>query len=1286
MGRNRRRRIRRAIGGLLSGNLIVQAVSVRRAVRRSNRPNIPRRPVTTNEFVISPPPPPVRVVQPTPRPVVSIVVPPSRNSTETKPPNSRYSDDILDMTETSVNNNQFEAIEKNGVSSFRPEIIAVADFVPVYKGKTQEVHLTDGGLYMQLQNQMLEVRRETLVRNLSSLSKWNSKVADEAFVDVDQSFNKELQRTTKTTDFYERFISALESSKENLNIRNVATIPDIYGRGEFLSMPNFFEKSLQFSKANQQFYSNTKLFLQFCSDLRAVLENYSFELLDLSDSDRVNDTDPIDVDNTYTTKDGFSFSIDLIRSLYTPQNASNSVIFNSTLSSLPHDPADRIKLLVTLLSKEYRVSKNLSNSGTSKVLLDKFSQENSGNPFDNITGIPGDTIFDSPTGANSLSSLAHVGLGSNAIVLPFEKKYVDTDTSGKTFVPGSSYFFDTILASSTATEFNTKPYVDFCDRFTDITNSATSMINTLLQLEDKNSSSRINPKVMIDSFLFSTKTSISGLLETKSINKDQGATLALIKLANTDSKLKNMLFQFVIFAGIASQTPTDQKKVFADLASELKTTSAISYARIIARLSVDLTDESKRGILQSYLQDLAQDIEDRVFLLVSGRAIPKRTVSTKLAALDSSYSSVANLGLVNFDLDRRVIFLDDGNIKTILMSMVVPSSNATTTILKEFLNIANELTIAANTNGVSSYLLPDGSGRTRYNFLSTSMQLLLMFEVISSLSEKFTFANFAKAKYANKILLEVDARSNHFMHESISQVLVGFSAAGQPPPPAPPVTKASSQQAYADAWNASLLATKAAYEANLPQNRLSNYQTTENARLAAALTAPVKLQTPPGPEHIELKNSLTIIISKITNENEVISKFLKLINQFNGQLRNGKTILLNTFNSTTLQNFLVENSVVDLNVIKNPSQLRTSTYLFRELTSGVSSETSTTNENSKFEKLIIDDNPIQEKLMMLSSLLKEPQYGIDSRADERLRIISVGIPAGMSKKLSERIQLSKINRESFFDRQSDVIKIKIYKRDSRFGDIVFKPKTFLFDLSLFQSTQEIKRIQPRDGESFEQLLGRDRLSDLQVPKKNVTSTLETLKTNSTYSFLADSQKTSLFYNHVQSYLLETYLMLMTGMKLREETFTTDDIGDYGLALNAKLESALKSYIQNTYSENVGNLSMQQVLSSETISQEAKDVANLFTYGSKKFEPSIMRKQVVGPKLFDRIFHIPMSTEGFEIDFELTRATDSGRQALVQNFIQEKISETEDGKTLFQSTQQLDDVVFADFFASIETDF
>ena len=103
----------------------------------------------------------------------------------------------------------------------------------------------------------------------------------------------------------------------------------------------------------------------------------------------------------------------------------------------------------------------------------------------------------------------------------------------------------------------------------------------------------------------------------------------------------------------------------------------------------------------------------------------------------------------------------------------------------------------------------------------------------------------------------------------------------------------------------------------------------------------------------------------------------------------------------------------------------------------------------------------------------------------------------------------------------------------------------------------------------------------------------------------------------------------------------------------------------------------------------QDIIRLIAFGSQMFEPASVRQQIVGSKLFDRVFHIPVTTENFEVDFDLTRSTESGRKAILQNFIQQRILETSDGRLVF-SNQSLEsaqaDIVFADFFVTIETDF
>ena len=1208
------------------------------------------------------------------------------NSSLGKPATLRYSDDVLDISEISTANSQFEPVQKNGISVYRPEVLCISNFAPVYS--TDLTNLSNAGKLIQLQHQMLTVRKETLSRTLASVDGWDNKKTQEAFESIRSSFEKELQRTHRTIEHYDQFINALEVSKENLDIRNVR-----YSQGvNILTLSNFFEKNLQFSKTRQTYFSNTKLYLQLCSDLRAILENYSFGLLNLSDSDRTDDTNPIDIDNTYTIKDGFSFSVDSIRSTNSPENASNSFVFNKILNSLPQDPSDRIKLLITLLSKEYRVSKNMAVPATTKVLVEKFSQTNTGNPFDNVIGIPGDTIFDSPVGVGSLSSLAHVPIGENSIVLPFERKYVDGETKGKTYIPGSSYFFDTVVASVTAQQFNTKPFVDYVDRSTNITNDSINIIKSLLELDLKQGEvSRISPQVMTNSFLSSIRSSIEGIVSSKVVNKDQAATIALFKLANSDGKLKNMLFQFAIFSGIATQTKEDNKQVFGQLAKELKSSSAISYARIIARLSVDLTDTAKLGILQSYLQDLAQDIEDRVFLLVAGREIPKRNITTQTSqqfGLDNSYSSIDTLGSVDINPDKRTVFLNEGDIKTILMSLMVPGTRATSSIMREFLNLCNEISAGASVNGIATFLIPDESGRTRYNFLSTSMQLLLVFETLSSFAMKYTFSEFSKSRYKNKIVLNIDVKSNNYMTGAISQAIRSnpevVNLTVKTPTSSP---KAKENLAFTAAWNSMIQYAKTGI---MPQQSTST--TISRGPTATPVNPPQTVQqTPPGPELIELKNSLLLIITKVKEENKVLIEFLNLFSQIVSQLRNAKTVLLNTFNSSTLTNFLKENSTDDLSIIKNPTQVRTSSFLLSEL---LSASTSKTTENSKsevsvYDSLIINDYPTEQQLKMMMALLKEPKYGYLTQADERLRVVSVGIPAGLSQKLSERLNLSKIDKESFIGRQSDVIKVNIYKRDARFDDIVFKPKTFLFDLSLFQSLQQVNNVEPRDGETFDLLMNRVRLTDYQNPKHKKLIDIASIVNDSSYSFLSANQRQELVRNHIESFLLETYLFLISNMKLREQNFTEADVPVVGSNTNSSLLNLIRTYVQDIYGENLGNSPVDSILQNQTMDFGVQDIIRLIAFGSQMFEPASARQQIVGSKLFDRVFHIPVTTENFEVDFDLTRSTESGRKAILQNFIQKRILETSDGRLVF-SNQSLEsaqaDIVFADFFVTIETDF
>ena len=104
-----------------------------------------------------------------------------------------------------------------------------------------------------------------------------------------------------------------------------------------------------------------------------------------------------------------------------------------------------------------------------------------------------------------------------------------------------------------------------------------------------------------------------------------------------------------------------------------------------------------------------------------------------------------------------------------------------------------------------------------------------------------------------------------------------------------------------------------------------------------------------------------------------------------------------------------------------------------------------------------------------------------------------------------------------------------------------------------------------------------------------------------------------------------------------------------------------------------------------VDDDTKDTLRLLTYGSIVFEPNVLRQQVVSNKLFDRVFHIPVGIENYEIDEMLTNSTESGRMSLKQSFVQDNTVRTSDGKLIMQTSGE-NDIIFNDFFVTIETDF
>lgn len=207
---------------------------------------------------------------------------------------------------------------------------------------------------------------------------------------------------------------------------------------------------------------------------------------------------------------------------------------------------------------------------------------------------------------------------------------------------------------------------------------------------------------------------------------------------------------------------------------------------------------------------------------------------------------------------------------------------------------------------------------------------------------------------------------------------------------------------------------------------------------------------------------------------------------------------------------------------------------------------------------------------------------------EMYKILSVGIPHNIHNRF-------KSGNVRFDNRaQDDIIKLLVYKTDSISPEIIFKPKTFLFEMSRFPASgadfiksdviglpndpkeppDRIKeKINPPKTiwESVSRFATRDKSQALSngsdlvqyiMPANQIFSAL----TGPDYEFLTQSQKEEIYKNHILSHVMEMYLKLMTGINMNEFHVEIDPNG-YRFQLNDLIETLLISHIGNFFVQN-----------------------------------------------------------------------------------------------------------------------
>jgi hypothetical protein len=1225
-----------------------------------------------------------------------------RPSSSTLTTQRRPNEETLSLAHLGISNGEFQPVDPHGISKLRPEIISLMDYKPIYFGNS--LTLNDVGVLMDVQYQARQLREQTFFQLMRGIQQADQ---SQQLQNIQNEFTTNFQRINSSAEFYRNTIIALETAKNGFDLK---TIPgNSFDLENFKTLRDFYESFMLFPRDAIDRFSGTKIIMQLLFDMRSIAEGYSMNLLNLTDPDRqtggVAFTSPTTIDKSYNNRNGFSFTYDTIRSYTDPVNAADNQFFTRFNASLPQQPDDRIKILVNMISKELRVSRGLGREVVASGLRQKFGATIiDGSPFDNLIGGVGDTIFDSITGPGSLASLTILNNVAGSAVLPFETKYIDVNNTRKVYIPGSSFFIDSIINVPVLTSFNLTPFRTYVENFVRTTDDVASIVVNLFDYGEEISS--LCPTELFKQLLDGVSHGLMFLMSNPQrnglqINIADAASAAIFRLAVTDPLLKAMLFQYVLLNLLASSN----SRFFADKVAEELLNDIRNLNAVTVNANYPLPDLRTPNSLQPFINILGVTIQDRVVRLVNQQAITQYPNNAQ--ATDRAGTLTDGRMRVGFDVDSTYgipTALNQSHFLTNLTGFIV----------------GLETILGNETNNIL-----DNTKRSRFNSISMSTIVLMAFEAYANLISRYVKVDFQISGFGRNFPdMIVDTNFNAQMQSSIEELLSdpGLALPVIPPETATDVTKpngtrvpntqrfprnhrvSSFRHAYEQANDTAQLigTTPSDVHDGIIQNEaiLGGPRATTSSRFAdASQFAMRKVNRHTNPSDLidahALDRSLDSIAFKLFQEDFSIACAMHILLVIKQRLRTTLDVATNYFTQQTLTNFATSSGTSLSDIGKNlfPSQVR---LLLRQRDSYIKSLTSNSNQ-IQFIPVSSTDVNVRN---VIRSLLDKAPYRESTDAGLRYRLLTVGIPSGFSKNLADRLVGTNLSSTNFQrNKNFDLVYINVYKRNLEFPQVIFKPRKFLFDLSLFPNGYSDLDI--RSSENFDSVLQRITLFDYQNFTNPTTVTMENIIDNDKYSLVSNpNQRRAMFENHVLSDVFGSYIQALTTMKLAESTFVNTDsetwkrlsIGRNGTDLTPRFAELVRQYLIAQRTQEIRNnpslrplpdISIQEMLTNSGVDQGTKDTLRLLTFGNIAFKPENAMAEMLSPKVFERVFTIPLNVDDFDIDREATTGSESGREFFEKSFFRKKLdTHTPVGVYRFKPrTHQ--DVVFEDYFITIE---
>lgn len=183
----------------------------------------------------------------------------------------------------------------------------------------------------------------------------------------------------------------------------------------------------------------------------------------------------------------------------------------------------------------------------------------------------------------------------------------------------------------------------------------------------------------------------------------------------------------------------------------------------------------------------------------------------------------------------------------------------------------------------------------------------------------------------------------------------------------------------------------------------------------------------------------------------------------------------------------------------------------------------------------------ESELKALKAFASTPS--LSGRVGDNIRVLSVGLPSELTSALYNPPYTLGSNQEVEIAGSKNIVEVMVYKRDLEFEDLIFKPKKFLFDTSLFLLPDAYDK---NDSyKSFSDIVSKCTFTSIpNVKKKDVYlqafNANEILQTGR-YQDLGTDVGSTILSNHVSDNMLKKYYKILFGMEFDEHSFLFHDV-------------------------------------------------------------------------------------------------------------------------------------------------